>query len=793
MSNRRAGMAPARARGFLSRWRARVRPAVGLAIAAVGILIAVVVATGRVHAILHWVRVHLLASGGTAAAAAVLAAMLTLYQLRQSPRAAADAAKANMLRLLRRHCWGVDGKAGRLPKVSELTDPVELGVHPAADIDTPCEGEPGLPRNVPVYIPRDIDAELHAAIARGGLVLVEGDSTAGKTRAAYEAMRRMPGDTSVLVPTELESLQELVDNGLLDPATLKTLGIKLGDLVIWLDDLERYLGMNGLTVRLLHSLTSSSADNVVLLATMRASEYLTRLATPRQGLVGPGYHPLHAERDLLRQARVVSMERRFSSAECERAVKEAYDPRIKDALTHKEEYGLAKYMAAGPKLLHLWQLARAVDNPDAVRVGAAIVAAALDCRRAGLTKPAPVSLLRTLYPSYVERPRAPQLDPRTFDAGLSWATEPVQATSALLTATDDGYEAFDYLLDKLQTDPATNAVRDVVWTALLAGLQPPDAWAIGAAAYWANRLAFAEQAFRVGLRSDNESVVERSAQGMSDLARLLDQYREADQWAWRAEHPETLPKDADQRSRFGTRLESASEDWFRHIAEADGDRTRRLIIDYEHTSLRFDGENYHYRKVMESLTNRSPAVIDRYPFHIAVDRYPGDPVRSEQQYRRYPLAVEDVGLRAWHGAGPMDWEVEFDSPSFKDLWLLFRNQDAMFPLLPGESCSIAYEYTISDKHWGPWLKRKVRIPTRRLSSEISFPASLAAELTGSEVIPSAAPTPLNLTERQDGDQTVFIWEVTDPPLNAQYFFEWRFRQSPEPTAASSDAARKVGE
>src|SRR6266536_30429 len=95
--------------------------------------------------------------------------------------------------LLAAHCW-VDEHTGDLPRVGKV-DPVALGVHPAADLGTQQAGEGrlDLPDRVPVYVPRDRDAEVDAALARGGVVVLVGDSPAGKSRAACEAVRRLPG------------------------------------------------------------------------------------------------------------------------------------------------------------------------------------------------------------------------------------------------------------------------------------------------------------------------------------------------------------------------------------------------------------------------------------------------------------------------------------------------------------------------------------------------------------------------------------------------------------------------
>lgn len=60
-----------------------------------------------------------------------------------------------------------------------------MGVHPAFALVT----ESGEVDNLPPFVRRDRSDDLEDALRSGGFVLVVGESTAGKTRAAFEAMR----------------------------------------------------------------------------------------------------------------------------------------------------------------------------------------------------------------------------------------------------------------------------------------------------------------------------------------------------------------------------------------------------------------------------------------------------------------------------------------------------------------------------------------------------------------------------------------------------------------------------
>lgn len=143
-------------------------------------------------------------------------------------------------------------------------------------------------------------------------------------------------------------------------------------------------------------------------------------------------------------------------------------------------------------------------------------------------------------------------------------------------------------------------------------------------------------------------------------------------------------------------------------------------MEHEHAELTHVGTMFRTR-VRRQLRNVGTHPVTRYLIRIAVDRRPGDPDRSNQLYRQYPLTWEELGLSAWYGDEPMTWRVKHDRDAFKEVWLLFENADGHFPLYPGETAWIEYVYTVSVAKWGPWWQRAIRLPTRRLSLVLDFP------------------------------------------------------------------------
>jgi peptide deformylase len=222
-----------------------------------------------------------------------------------------------------------------------------------------------------------------------------------------------------------------------------------------------------------------------------------------------------------------------------------------------------------------------------------------------------------------------------------------------------------------------------------------------------------------------------------------------------------------------------------------------LIVERELATLAHLGDGYRC-VIRRELYNAGTEPVTRYLVRVAVDRYPNDPGRSNRHHRERPLTFAELRLRAFRDDGgqpePMHWRAKHDRDAFKEIWLLFENADGRFPLYPGDRVTIEYEYRVGQDKWGPWFQRAVRLPTRRLAVRLDLPVELDPQVWGVETSLSAEEGPLRtqVHRHQEGDRAVFDWETVDPPLNARYRLQWRFRsQPPEPEPDGSAAGGRV--
>ncbi|MFC4071849.1 hypothetical protein [Actinoplanes subglobosus] len=324
-------------------------------------------------------------------------------------------------------------------------DPRRLGVHASIQVTAGTD-------DLPPYVRRDFDAELRntvdAAARTGGMVLLCGGSSVGKTRALFEAAGAVLPEWWLLHPADAAGVRAFAQ-----APTPRT--------VVWLDELQRYLDQpGGLPAGSIRDLL---AAGVVVLATLWPDEVANRSA-PRV----PGEDDRHAEdRELLKLARIMDVPATFSIDERRRAEQRADDGRIRIALEHADP-GVTQVLAAGPELIRRWRHA-----PAGECYGQAVITAALDARRVGAQAPLTIDYLEAAAPAYLTPAQQATAPPDWFGQAIRYAVKPVQGAASCLTPVPvgmgqiAGYLTADYLHQTARTIRRTEAVPDPVWQALV--------------------------------------------------------------------------------------------------------------------------------------------------------------------------------------------------------------------------------------------------------------------------------------------------------------------------------------
>jgi hypothetical protein len=461
----------------------------------------------------RWRRFHgwwlLLAAGSVSAVTGALAS--SLPTLAGSALVAAIGGLAGILNV-RAERWiergdpaGAisQGGAGRVQRVRDLDNPLAVGVHPAL---SPVSREDA----VPPFVLRDRSLDLVEALRVSRFILVVGESTAGKSRMAYEAMRSCLADHVFIRPRSRRDL----------PAALERAG-QYRRSVVWLDDLELYLGADGLVAEMITPLLAAPRRHTVVLATMRAHERARYSPRQAAGLPDSGGYAFRLAGEVLALALEVRVDRLWSRTERDRAA-DFDDRRITHALEQADRFGIAQYLAAGPQLFREWQDAGG-SAPEGKPRGAALVAAAVDARRAGYHDPLPIDFLRQLHEVYLADAVGRHVRLDTWDEALAWATQPLYSTSSLLLPSGNGrYVAFDYLADALDEYPRAPDLPLPVWEALIEFVPTGDVIEVAWSAFLRGRPRVAERALGNAVESGHYEAALDFADMMHDSERVDD-------------------------------------------------------------------------------------------------------------------------------------------------------------------------------------------------------------------------------------------------------------------------------
>lgn len=335
------------------------------------------------------------------------------------------------------------------------------------------------------FATRDRDAQLHGQVREaaraGGVVLVEGGSSVGKTRAAWEAVAALVPHRWLFVPTlgaDLTTLPALVAS--------KT---RHGS-VIWLDNVDKHLNLStSLDHTLVQRLTRAGALVVMTVHTRAYDTYRQFAHEDTQIRNGP----LDVGSQLLSSPDPVHLERLWSPEELERASR-SRDTALAGAARRQaaDGHGVTEYLAAAPELAALWHRAKDSAGTDGGNPrGYCVVAASVGLVQIGVEH-ASAELLEATHAHFA---LPAHVHPETFSEALTWAAKPQYGTCGLLIPTNTGkthWRPFDHLVDI--TD---SPIPEELWeTALTFTNNPAVLESIGSAAFRAGLDVTAETAWR---------------------------------------------------------------------------------------------------------------------------------------------------------------------------------------------------------------------------------------------------------------------------------------------------------
>jgi tetratricopeptide (TPR) repeat protein len=354
-----------------------------------------------------------------------------------------DATTAETISRLESLLWIPLTGEGEIPRVDQV-DPYDIGVSRSKYSSGPDDA--------PYAARRQQDEELDAALADARFVVLAGRSKAGKSRTLYEALRRTLPGARLIVPRPDRPEQRVLDD-------LSRLNLPTGRdrSVLWLDDLHRYLQPGGLDLQVLDRLARRHPA-VTVVATIPAKQRAA--LTAMQNDVG------RVSRTVLGKALTVELPSRLTAA----------DEAVAQQLYPGEDFtarGIGELMVAAPALEQRFD-----DGAESCPAGWALVKAATDWLRMGMTEAVPEAALRELFDAYLTA-HDPQsdADDTLYRTGLAWAREPVAGSIALLhrvPGEGPAYAGSPYLSEYLDTcsdDPAA-AVPPLAWQ-YLAERQPP--------------------------------------------------------------------------------------------------------------------------------------------------------------------------------------------------------------------------------------------------------------------------------------------------------------------------------
>ncbi|WP_371567033.1 tetratricopeptide repeat protein [Streptomyces canus] len=260
------------------------------------------------------------------------------------------------------------------------------------------------------------------------------------------------------MPSGFESLKTLIEAS-----------VDLDQTVIWLDEVQKFIGPGKLESEFMRRLLFNRSEPVIIMGTIWPNNY-SRL---RSRLTDENYEdPNRDAREILDLATRFEIAE-FSADERERAERVAdIDPRIREAMSNESEASLTEILSATPELVHRWQYG---DND----LGRLVITAAIMARVCGCGEPIPAQQLQEVTQVLMSGRQRAHASEGWFEEAVTWACEPTRgAISALAPYAEtvgsfDGYTVSDVLAQHaIESSEVKERVSDKIWDILISTAAP---------------------------------------------------------------------------------------------------------------------------------------------------------------------------------------------------------------------------------------------------------------------------------------------------------------------------------